>query len=213
MRLEMASEKKQGRPRDERARRCVLDAVREQLQTGSLCTLSMEGIARQAGVGKQTLYRWWPTLADVALEALVEEAGQNCPVPDTGNVEEDLRTFLRGAFQVIRERSGSLLRCLMVEAQKNPEFRRRFREQFIRSRQDALASLLLRGNPKAEATELLVDMIFGTLWYRLLVGHLPLDDALADQLTAASRVLLSRHFFSPTEELHPSHRQAPTASR
>lgn len=190
MRLESASERKIGRPRDERARRSVLDAVREQLRHGSLCGMSMEGIARQAGVGKQTLYRWWPTLADVALEALIEDAGECCTIPDTGDLEQDLKAFLRGTFLTITQRTGSLLRCLMVEAQKNGEFRTRFREHFIRSRQEALSALLLRHHAPPVEPYPIIDMIFGAMWYRLLVGHQPLDNALADQLAAAAMVLL-----------------------
>lgn len=192
MRLETASEKKLGRPRDERARRSVLDAVREQLKHGSLCGITMEGIARQAGVGKQTLYRWWPSIADVALEALIEEAGEHCPLPETGSIQNDLRAFLAGTFQVITQRTGSLLRCLMVEAQKNPEFRARFREQFIRSRQDALTTLLRRYDSCPNDAYPIVDMVYGSLWYRLLVGHQPLDEALAEQLANVVVALLER---------------------
>jgi AcrR family transcriptional regulator len=153
--------------------------------------MSIEGIARHAGVGKQTVYRWWPSLAEVALEALVEEAGEKCPVPNTGHLENDLKAFLRGAFQTITQRSGPLLRCLMVEAQKNAEFRTKFREQFVRSRQEVLAALLSHHETPAEQTLLIVDMVFGALWYRLLVGHRPLDDKLAEQLTAAAMRLIS----------------------
>lgn len=192
MRLETASEKKLGRPRDERARRSVLDAVREQLKHGSLCGMTMEGIARQAGVGKQTLYRWWPSVAEVALEALIEEAGEQCPLPETGSMRGDLKAFLSGTFQVITQRTGSLLRCLMVEAQKNPEFRTRFREQFIRSRQEALTTLLQRYDSSPTHTYPIVDMVYGSLWYRLLVGHQPLDDALAEQLADVVVALLHR---------------------
>lgn len=154
--------------------------------------MTMEGIARQAGVGKQTLYRWWPSLADVALEALIEEAGEHCPLPETGSMQGDLRAFLVGTFQVITQRTGSLLRCLMVEAQKNPEFRTRFREQFIRSRQDALTMLLRRYDSCPNDTYPIVDMVYGSLWYRLLVGHQPLDDALAEQLANVAVALLER---------------------
>lgn len=192
MRLETASEKKLGRPRDERARRSVLDAVREQLKQGSLCGMTMEGIARQAGVGKQTLYRWWPSVAEVALEALIEEAGEHCPLPETGSLRGDLVAFLSGAFRVITQRTGSLLRCLMVEAQKNPEFRTRFREQFIRSRQEALTTLLRRHVAPPTDTYPIVDMVYGSLWYRLLVGHQPLDDTLAEQLADVVVALLQR---------------------
>ncbi|HMA93081.1 MAG TPA: TetR/AcrR family transcriptional regulator [Polyangiaceae bacterium] len=190
MRLETASEKKLGRPRDERARRSVLDAVREQLKHGSLCGMTMEGIARQAGVGKQTIYRWWPSVAEVALEALIEEAGEQCPLPETGSMRGDLKAFLSGTFLVVTQRTGSLLRCLMVEAQKNPEFRTRFREQFIRSRQEALTTLLRRYDSRPTDTYPIVDIVYGSLWYRLLVGHQPLDDALAEQLADVVVALL-----------------------
>jgi AcrR family transcriptional regulator len=188
----MASEKKIGRPRDERARHAVLDTVRAQLRHNSLCTMSMEGIAREAGVGKQTLYRWWPTLADVALEALIEDAGEACKVPETGNPVADLRAFLSATFQAIEQQSGCLLRCLMVEAQKNADFRTTFRERFIRNRQEALEELLQRHQLYEGDVSLLIDMIFGAMWYRLLVGHRPLDDELAEQLTSATVFLSSQ---------------------
>ena len=182
MGAETSSEKKVGRPRDERARRCVLDAVRRHLREGGLCGMTMEGIAREAGVGKQTLYRWWPGLADVALEALMEEAGTACPIPDSGDLAQDLRAFLRATFQTIRHHTGPLLRCLIVEAQKNAAFQETFRTLFIRSRQEALGRLLARHGAGGTDPALLVDMVYGVLWYRLLVRHAELDDALADQL-------------------------------
>jgi AcrR family transcriptional regulator len=192
MRLETSREKKAGRPRDERARACVLEAVRGHLRQGGLCGLTMEGIARQAGVGKQTVYRWWPSLADVALEALVEEAGESCPIPDTGAPLEDLRTFLRSTFRTVSQQSGPLLRCLMVEAQKNEAFREKFQTGFIRRRQEALGALLARqvgADPASVA--LAVDLVYGTLWYRLLARHAPLDEDLADQLVPALQGLLA----------------------
>jgi AcrR family transcriptional regulator len=169
----------------------VLGTVRELLRVGSLCGLTMEGIARQAGVGKVTIYRWWPNVAAIALEALLQEAGESCPVPDTGDFVGDLRTFLRGIFAMVQCRSGTLLRCLMVEAQKNPVFREEFREKFIRCRQQALVTLLSRRKASAKTNAIIVDMIFGTLWYRLLVGHAPLDDELAADLVEASVTLIA----------------------
>ncbi len=152
----------------------------------------MEGIAREAGVGKVTIYRWWPSVADVALEALLEEAGETCPIPDTGSLAEDLRSFLRQAFRLVARQTGPLLRCLMMEAQKDRVFHERFRSGFIRCRQEALAELLSRHKAGATPVPVVVDMIFGTLWYRLLIGHAPLDEALADELADAALALLRR---------------------
>jgi AcrR family transcriptional regulator len=187
-----ARKKKIGRPRDERVRRCVLDTVRGLLRTGSLCGLTMEGVARQAGVGKVTIYRWWPSVAAVTLEVLLEDAGEACPMQDTGDVAADLKTFLRNIIATIQTRTGTLLRCLMIEAQKNPAFREEFRERFILARQEALAGLLRRNKAGAKERNIIIDMIFGTMWYRLLVGHAPLDDALADDLCKAAMTLMCK---------------------
>lgn len=182
------SEKKKGRPRDGLAHRRVLEAVREHLRQDGLCGLSMEGIARQAGVGKQTLYRWWPSLAEVTLEALADEASETCPAPDSGEPAVDLRLFLRQTFAAVNQNTGPLLCCLMVEAQKDDAFREKFRTVFIRRRQEVLAELLERAwRPGGLDPWLVVDLVFGTLWYRLLVGHAPLDDGLADQLAQIGR--------------------------
>ncbi len=188
-----STEKKKGRPRDDRAHQCVLEAVRDHLRKEGLCGLTMEGIARQAGVGKQTLYRWWPSLAEVTLEALAAEAGETCFPPHTGDPAEDLGVFLRQTFSVIRQNTGPLLCCLMVEAQKDEAFQEKFRSVFIRQRQEVLAGLLERAwRPGGLDPWLAVDIVFGTLWYRLLVGHAPLDDALADTLAQVAISLVSR---------------------
>jgi AcrR family transcriptional regulator len=191
--LARASEKRKiGRPRDEDARKRVLDTVRKLLRAGRLCGLTMEGIAREAGTGKVTVYRWWPSTAAIALEVLLEDAGQACPVPDTGNLAVDLRTFLRNTFASIENGTGMLLRCLIVEAQKNRDFREEFRERFIRSRQEALAELLRRLRTGTHARAVIIDMVFGAMWYRLLVGHGALDNAFADQLSQFAVRLLAQ---------------------
>src|SRR4051812_17961042 len=84
-----------GRPRSEEARRAVLAASAHLVERDGYGTLTMEGIARSAGVSKQTVYRWWPSKAAVVLEALNEGAELLAPDPDTGSLESDLRPFLR----------------------------------------------------------------------------------------------------------------------
>ena len=59
-----------GRPRSEAARQAILTAAQEELLARGVGELTIEGIAARAGVGKQTIYRWWPSKADVVLEAM-----------------------------------------------------------------------------------------------------------------------------------------------
>ncbi|MBE7190682.1 TetR/AcrR family transcriptional regulator, partial [Jatrophihabitans endophyticus] len=91
------STKGPGRPRSERARQAVLDAARDLLDDGGFEALTMEAIARRAGVGKQTIYRWWPSKASVVADAVL--AGvipqEMTAVADTGSLRTDLEAWTR----------------------------------------------------------------------------------------------------------------------
>lgn len=152
--------------------------------------LSVEGIAARSGTGKQTIYRWWPTKADVLLEALALKADLHIPVPAEDSYAADLRAFLTATFALAGNRQVvAVLRALMAEAQIDDGFGERFRDSFLRGRREALRQLLdraaARGDLPATITpELAIDLVFGTLWYRLLAAHRSLDDKLADDLVA-----------------------------
>lgn len=178
------SRSRTGRKRSEASREAILDAALTLLREGGYGALTTDAIAAEAGVGKQTIYRWWSSKADVVLEAL-SELGRVVPVPDTGSLAGDLAQFLASTFRLLRGPKGSapVLKGLMAEAQVNPEFAPRF-AAFIQSRREVLASIVRRGGEAAprEAVEALVDMLYGAMWYRLLVGHARLDGRAADEL-------------------------------
>jgi len=170
------------------------------MSTDGLPALTMEGIAARAGVGKQTVYRWWHSRADILLEALRESATVTEPLPRTGSLRDDLRIFVQSAFSVARERwvMAPVLRALIAEAQSDEALRTRFREEVIESRRSALGAIfevaILQGDARADfPPDVGVDMVFGAMWYRLLVGHLPLDDhfalVLADSVSRAAMPL------------------------
>lgn len=176
-----------GRPRSEKAREAIIDAVRELLHESGGAALSIEAIARRAGVGKPTIYRWWPSLADVVLEALLQEADESIDPPAFESLYHSLRGFLRRSMAAL-EGGGPQLRFIMAQAQQDEAFRERFREQFVARRRAVLRSIFEQAAARGQlgaghSPELLVDVVFGAMWYRLLVGHAPLDEALADGLT------------------------------
>lgn len=189
-----------GRPRDEGARKKVLTAALALMSTEGLPALTMEGIATRAGVGKQTVYRWWNSRAEILLEALRESATVTVPLPRTGSLREDLRIFVQSTFSVARDRwvMAPVLRALIAEAQSDEALRTRFREEVIESRRSALGTIfevaILQGDARADfSPDVGVDMVFGAMWYRLLVGHLPIDDnfalVLADSVSRAAMPL------------------------
>jgi AcrR family transcriptional regulator len=178
-----------GRPRSESARRAILGATTELTERDGYGRVTMESIARRAGVSKQTLYRWWPTKAAILLEALNEGAAAISPLRDTGSFERDLRTFVRSTVAGAG-RNGHLLAALMAEAQFDEDLAEAFRTGFLARRRQILGALLERGLNSGELAatadkDFLVELVFATLWYRILAQNRPLNRGFADRLTHA----------------------------
>lgn len=149
---------------------------------------TIEGIAARAGVSKQTIYRWWPTKGDILLESLAEQAEARISTSDHGSYGQDLRRFLNQTFKVLRPQGvRSALRSLMAEAQQNPDLLRRFREEFLERRRAALAQIVSRAETRGDLPpevhgELIGDIVFGVIWYRMLATDRLLGGADAQHL-------------------------------
>jgi AcrR family transcriptional regulator len=170
-----------GRPRSQQAWEAVITATQTLLKTIGYQNLSMEGIAKAAGVGKPTLYRWWPNIPSIVMEALKRQADNEIGAPDTGTLKSDLQKFLGQTCISLTDHAGDVVRCLMAEAQFNPDFAEVFREEFIASRRNTLIVILQRGVMRGELNqqtdlELLADLCYGPIWYRLLNQHASLDE-------------------------------------
>ena len=171
-----------GRRRNEATRRAILAAAERLLAMGAPGPLTLPAIAAEAGVGRQTVYRWWSSPGEVLSEALADYAAEQVPVPDTGDPRADLTTFLVATFtSVTGPRNAPALRGLARQAavdERAAELLRRF----TASRRAALRELLERHRAHLAGgadLDLLVDQVYGLLWYRLLLDHAPLDDRTA----------------------------------
>jgi AcrR family transcriptional regulator len=179
-----------GRKRSENSRLAILAAAFALVGDVGYRDLTIEGIAARAGTGKQTIYRWWPTKADVLLDALATEADLHIPVPDTGDYPADLRAFLSATFAMGRDRRVvDALRALMAHAQLDDAFHARFRASFLLRRRDALATILDRAHARGELPDGLTastvaDIVFGVIWYRMLTSPDPVDLTLIDELVS-----------------------------
>jgi AcrR family transcriptional regulator len=178
-----------GRKRSESSRQSILQAALSLASEEGLSRVTMDSIAARAGVGKQTIYRWWTSKAAVVLEALTESAAEQIPSPRGASLRHDLASFVRATFASISAHPGNaqLLRGLMAQAQSDDGFRAEFRERFLDRRREALREVFERARARHELQhgfdpELGVDLVFGAMWYRLLVGHGPIDRRLASQL-------------------------------
>ena len=93
--------------RSQPARRAILAAALDQVAEVGYAQLSIEGIAAAAGVGKQTIYRWWPSKGAVLLDSLLAlsegQDGEVMALPDTGDLEADLKLVLRATVDELTD--------------------------------------------------------------------------------------------------------------
>lgn len=176
-----------GRPRNKESYQAILNAALTLLKQNGYKVMTIEGIAREAGVGKQTIYRWWSSKAHVILEAFAQFAETEIEIPNQGDLYDDLTLFLSQTFQTLEDGSKHIVRALMAEAILDAEFQCLFREQFITKRRNSLQQIIQQAVERGELPEtvdftLIIDLLYGAMWYRLLNGHAPLDSAFARQL-------------------------------
>jgi AcrR family transcriptional regulator len=181
--VETQANRSPGRPRSEASRSAILDAAYWQVMQRGYGAVTAESIAKAAGAGKQTLYRWWPSKAAVILDALVEKERTRIDRPQEAAIRSgDLPAFLRAVIPAIAAH-GPALRCLIAEAQFDPKLRAILRERLLEPRRESLRQALAARTLDAHRREALVAAIYGAVWHRLLVDE-PVDEALALELAA-----------------------------
>jgi AcrR family transcriptional regulator len=175
-----------GRPRDEEARSRILEASLEALEELGYPGVTCEAIAQRAGASKATIYRWWPHKEAVMLEALRESVAQELPFPDSGSLKEDIRIQLRNFVKLLRSSRGRVFKGMIAAAQSDSKVAAAFltiwvlpRREFARRGLEKYAGELRPGVDLG----VVLDQIYGPLYYRLLIGHETLTTKLADQIT------------------------------
>ncbi len=180
-----------GRPRSEASRGAIIAAASELLRTVGLNRMSIEAVAEASGVGKTTIYRWWPSKGTLALDAYLEDMRAKVVAPDTGDGAEDLRRHARAVIGFYAGEEGRIFAQFMAEAQNDPGLAEAFRERFLSQRRATVKTIWQRGVARGEFrddvdAEVAMDMIFAPIVYRLLAGHAPLVKSLADGLVDAA---------------------------
>jgi len=181
------SNKKTGRPRDESIRKRILETAVKILMKKGYRETTMKDIAREAQVSKQTLYRWWKNRAELLMEAFAENAEKTVLFPDTESNIFNLEEFLKNTFRTSDNKTRALLKTLLAESISDRNFGEVSFNNFIKKRQAFLSEKLKHlsefESEKDKRIDSIVDIIFGTLWYRILFDHRPLDNAFARELT------------------------------
>ena len=176
-----------GRPRSADARTAILRAAREILKEGGITAVTMEGIAARAGVGKPTIYRSWPNAHAVAMAALMDSEDAAPKLARTRSAIADLKRQLRGVAEVFSGRIGRQVTTMIASAAAETELSKVFRNHFILARREEGRALIARAIEQREVrktidVDVALDMIYGPIFYRLLMGHAPLDARFTDAI-------------------------------
>jgi AcrR family transcriptional regulator len=174
-----------GRPRSERSHRAILEAANEILEERGFVDLTMDEVAQRGGVSKATIYRWWPTKGMLVFEAFTASFLSRQPTPDTGSLRGDLLAALRSWIRTVKGTvTGRTLVGLIAEVQRDPDLAEIWRERFVtrvRTQHRLIFDRALgRGEISADVDpDVMLDLLFGSAYHRLLQSHLPLTDRFA----------------------------------
>ncbi|AKT41764.1 TetR/AcrR family transcriptional regulator [Chondromyces crocatus] len=177
--------------RSERARRAILTAARDLTLDQGYARLTIEGIAAAAGVGKQTIYRWWPSKGAIVFDAflaLSQDAAGNLELPDTGDIEADLRTVLRETIlELLDPRHDAAFRALASEIQTDRKLADNLVQALLGPQMEATKRRLQSAQRAGQLArsldlQLATELFYGPIFHRWLLRTAPLDPTLADAL-------------------------------
>lgn len=177
----MAKPKGLPRPggRSARVRADVLAAVAETVAAVGYDGLSIDEVARRAGVHKTSIYRRWPSKADLVIEAMHDRSDHAMTMPDTGHLASDVLAFLRDVAAYVISQSGRALLVASLRGGDDPdgdETRRRFWSERLERAVPRLEQARARGELPAETdTTLLLEALISPIHFRALVSGLPID--------------------------------------
>lgn len=166
-----------GRKRSESSRQRIFQATLDLLDERGYGGITIDEIAIRAQVGKQTIYRWWRTKAEIALEISKELGVQEVSIPNTGKLKNDLDRYIVGLVEALSEsRQLPIMRGLMAEVQLDPKFQITFQQRFVNGFDTGIHSILEQANSRGDLGKkvdfkLVSDMVLGTVWHRLLLGQ------------------------------------------
>ena len=169
----------------------IRNAVMQELAEVGYGRLSIEAVARRAGVGKTAIYRRWGNKLEMVLEIVSDVAGRSVPLPDTGSFAGDLQLIMMIVSRALQHRIASqIIPDLMAEASRNPQIAETL-QKALRTHQQAVGDKLVgqavaRGElPEGTDPQVAVDLILGPLYWRLAVSRTPIDGDYLEKMIAA----------------------------
>jgi AcrR family transcriptional regulator len=143
--------------------------------------LTIESVAARAGVGKATVYRWWPNKAELVIDCFVSAVGEELRFPSAGPVLNSIHEQMKRWAPIFRSPLGQIVVTVIGAGQSEPEILEAFRAHWVEPRRIEARRLLRQAMKRGEIRDDLdpdavLDLLYGPLYLRLLLKHAPLDE-------------------------------------
>ena len=179
---------RRGRPRSADRDRVILVATAELMAEKGINGLTIEEVAERAGVGKTTIYRRWQSRGTLALDAFLAEFGGPRDLPDTGTFAGDLRAALGVWVGAVSGTSAvAMLVGLIAEIQHDRNLAAAWRDQVVAPLRAQYSIMVDKGVTRGEIPAetdagVVLDLLFGACYYRLLQRQRPLNEQFVNQI-------------------------------
>jgi AcrR family transcriptional regulator len=185
VKAQMATQRRSiGRPRCEATRTQILTASLLLLESRPLQAITIEAIAKEAGVGKATIYRWWNSKALIVIDAFIEYHVLKTPMPRDLPPGDALAVHLRSLIREYAGWSGHIVAQILAEGQSDPAILRELRERFHHGRRAVVRETLEQWARTTQVRtpvdiEVLGELLYAPIYMRLLLRNAPLDEKFA----------------------------------
>lgn len=181
---------RRGRRPTEEVRADILETVGALLLSEGIADLTFERVAREAGVSKTTLYKWWPSMGALALDGYFHAVEETLAFHDTGDIRTDLLSQLLAFTHVMtRTPAGRALIELVGQSQTDHELAVAFRKHYSTQRRRLAGERLQQAQQQGQVrpdvdVQVVVDQLWGPIYHRLLVPDEPVTDDFTRRLVA-----------------------------
>ncbi|MFM0176657.1 TetR/AcrR family transcriptional regulator [Paraburkholderia sediminicola] len=176
-----------GRKRDNAAHAAILKATHELLWDVGFDKLSIVEVASRAGVGKATIYRWWPDKSALAMEAFMTRVAPTIAFPHTDSALDDIRVQAHRLGRAYRGDAGRIVRTIIASGISDEKTMKLFFDGYLAPRRNAAKEVFKRAAAQGEILqgldlELVIDALYAPFFHRMTIMHAPIDKRFVDFL-------------------------------
>ncbi len=178
---------RRGRPRSAETERAILQSAYAIMASQGLAAASIDAVARDCGVSKMTIYKWWPSREALLIDAFLRQATSMLPLPDAGDPLARLRKHAAAYVRALNGDFGKVQLAVIAECIAGTGSAKIFSDRYLAIRRDVAVKIILAGQQDhsivaSESAGDLYDRIYGTLFYQYVFGFRTLTKDYAEQL-------------------------------